>query len=224
MPEQCGRGFEGALLSGYLDGALTQADEQRVRVHLEDCGTCRAQVEQMRRFREVIMSTKFDVPPDDQWSEQPRSTASRLSFGAGWTIVALWALALGGYAAWELWTSDENPGIALVGELLRSGDAIYVNSLVTAEGGNRCAFRSEVLGAEAERTLRWDVPGRAPDLATDALTLRDRGEPQRALSDGARVGRAGHRAASPPPARASAAHHDSILRAGACRTLPGLPG
>ena len=107
MPEQCGRGFEGALLSGYLDGALTQADEQRVRVHLEDCGTCRAQVEQMRRFREVIMSTKFDVPPDDQWSEQPRSTASRLSFGAGWTIVAVWALALGGYAAWELWTSDE---------------------------------------------------------------------------------------------------------------------
>ena len=117
MPEPCGRTFDGALLSGFLDGALTQADEQRVRVHLEDCETCRVQVEQMRRFREVIMSTQFEVPPDDQWSEQPRSAASRLSFGAGWTIVAVWALALVGYAAWELWTSDE----PLVGKLIVFG-------------------------------------------------------------------------------------------------------
>ena len=117
MPEPCGRTFDGALLSGFLDDALTQADEQRVRVHLEDCETCRVQVEQMRRFREVIMSTQFEVPPDDQWSEQPRSAASRLSFGAGWTIVAVWALALVGYAAWELWTSDE----PLVGKLIVFG-------------------------------------------------------------------------------------------------------
>ena len=117
MSEQCGREFDGALLSGYLDGALTQADEQRARIHLEDCDTCRAQVEQMRRFREVIMSTEFAVPPDDQWSGRPRSAASRLSLGAGWIIVAVWALALGGYAAWELWTSDES----LVGKLIVFG-------------------------------------------------------------------------------------------------------
>ena len=117
MPEPCGRTFDGALLSGLLDGTLTQADEQRVRVHLDDCETCRAQVEQMRRFREAIMSTEFEVPPDDQWSEQPRSAASRLSFGAGWTIVAVWAFALVGYAAWELWTSDE----PLVGKLIVFG-------------------------------------------------------------------------------------------------------
>ena len=117
MAERCGRGFDGALLSGWLDRALTQADEQRVRVHLEDCETCRAQVEQMRRFRETIMSTTFDVPPDDQWSEQPRSHASRLSFGAGWIVLVGWALALAGYAAWELWTSDE----PLVGKLIAFG-------------------------------------------------------------------------------------------------------
>ena len=45
MPEHCGRTFDDALLSGYLDHALTQADEQRVRIHLEDCATCRMQME-----------------------------------------------------------------------------------------------------------------------------------------------------------------------------------
>ena len=107
MSETCGRGFDGALLSGWLDGALTQADEQRVRIHLEDCATCRAQVEQMRQWREVTMSAEFHVPPDYQWSERTRSAASRLSLGTGWLVVIVWALALAAYGAWELWTSDE---------------------------------------------------------------------------------------------------------------------
>ena len=33
-------GFDEALISGYLDGELTQGDAQRVRVHLEDCAVC----------------------------------------------------------------------------------------------------------------------------------------------------------------------------------------
>ncbi len=131
MSETCGRSFDGALLSGWLDGALTQADEQRVRIHLEDCATCRAHVEQMRQWREVTMSTEFHVPPDDQWSERPRSAASRLSLGTGWLVVIVWALALATYGAWELWTSDETAvekvlvfggwtgfGLLLVGVLL----------------------------------------------------------------------------------------------------------
>ena len=117
MPEPCRRSFDVALLSGWLDEALTQADEQRVRIHLEDCATCRTQVEQMRHLREVTMNAEFHVPPDDQWSERPRSTASRLSIGTGWTAVIVWALALAAYGAWELWTSDE----ALVGKLLAFG-------------------------------------------------------------------------------------------------------
>ena len=79
MSERCGRNFDEALLSGYLDRGLTQLDEQRVRVHLEDCETCRAAVDEMKRLREVTMSTEFDVPTDDQWSEIPRSRASRFS-------------------------------------------------------------------------------------------------------------------------------------------------
>ena len=117
MPERCGRNFDEALLTGYLDRVLTQSDEQRVRVHLEDCATCRAAVDDMKRLREVTMSTEFDVPTDDQWSELPRSGASRLSLSVGWAIVVVWLVALTGYSAWELATSDE----PLMGKLIIFG-------------------------------------------------------------------------------------------------------
>lgn len=117
MPEKCVRSFDETLLSGFVDGVLTQADEQRVRLCLEDCPTCRRQVEEIRQLREVTMSAEFKVPPDDQWSERARTGGSRLSIGAGWIIVVVWAVAFGGYAAWELWTSDE----PLLGKLIVFG-------------------------------------------------------------------------------------------------------
>ena len=55
---------------------------------------------------------------------------------------------------------------------------------------------------------RDPVAGRAPGVAADPVAVRERGGPKRALPDGVRVGPACHRAASPPPAREGAAHHD----------------
>ena len=107
MPERCGRSFDEALLSGYVDHALTQADEQRVRVHLEDCDDCRAAVDDMKRLREVTMSAEFEVPSDDQWSEMPRSTGSRLSMGLGWAVLLVWLVTLTGYTGWQFAVSDE---------------------------------------------------------------------------------------------------------------------
>lgn len=107
MPEHCGRGFDEALLSGYLDGELTQGDEQRVQVHLEDCEVCRATVDEMTQLQGATMSAEFDVPTDDQWSELPRTRASGVSMRLGWSIVSVWLLTLAGYAASELANSDE---------------------------------------------------------------------------------------------------------------------
>jgi anti-sigma factor RsiW len=104
---RCSRTFDDALLSGYVDQALTQADSQRVRLHLEDCDTCRATVDDLTNIRETTMQTSFDVPPADQWSEAPSSRASGLSRGLGWTIVSAWLLGLAGFAAWQLFTSEE---------------------------------------------------------------------------------------------------------------------
>jgi predicted anti-sigma-YlaC factor YlaD len=107
MPERCARTFDEAMLSGYVDGELTQGDEQHVRIHLEDCAACRTQVEDMQQLREVTMTSRFNVPADDQWSEAPRGTTSRLAFGLGWTFLIVWVSIVAGFGLWQFWTSDE---------------------------------------------------------------------------------------------------------------------
>ena len=87
MSEACNRPFDEALLTGYLDQALTQESEQRVRLHLEDCAECRSLVDDLAAMREVTMTTQFQVPTDDQWSEAPRGPLSGLAFGLGWLIL-----------------------------------------------------------------------------------------------------------------------------------------
>ena len=107
MPEQCGRTFDEVLLSGYLDDALVQGDEQRVRMHLEDCATCRTLVEELAAVREATMSSTFDTPRDHEWPEMPRTGASRLAHRLGWPLAIAWVALFGGYALWQLWTEAE---------------------------------------------------------------------------------------------------------------------
>ena len=108
MNEKCGRTFDEALLTGHLDGALTQADDQRVRLHVEQCADCRRLIDEMRETREATMTTRFELPADDQWDEAPRGLASRLSFGLGWILLLIWAVGLLGLVVGHLW-SDAMP-------------------------------------------------------------------------------------------------------------------
>jgi anti-sigma factor RsiW len=108
MTTECRRTFDESLLSGYLDDALMQHDEQRVRLHLEECPTCRAEVEEMRRLREVTMSTPFEVPQDLQWDERPQSGPSRLFRSLGSLLTAVWLVGFLGFAAVELWAGAAN--------------------------------------------------------------------------------------------------------------------
>ena len=117
MPEPCGRTFDEALLSGYVDRALVHRDGQRVRVHLEHCAECRAVVEDLQATREATMTSTFETPPDDEWPETPRTESSRLLVGLGWPLVTAWGVLLTGYVLWGIWQETAN----LVGRLLLLG-------------------------------------------------------------------------------------------------------
>ena len=69
MAPTCTRSFDEELISGYLDGALPQVQSQRVRLHVEDCATCRSLLEELSTLRETAMSTRFHGPADDEWPE-----------------------------------------------------------------------------------------------------------------------------------------------------------
>ena len=100
--------FDEALLSGYIDGELTQGDGQRVRLHLEDCAACRDAVEGLRTLREVTMSSEFRVPEDTQWDEAPRGLLSRLLNNVGWLLAIVWFVGLGAYFVWQVATDSES--------------------------------------------------------------------------------------------------------------------
>lgn len=87
----CGRRFDEALLSGYLDHALTQGERQQVSLHLEGCASCRATVDELAALRGAARSSSFEVPADLQWSELPRTGGSRALRLSGWLLLTLWA-------------------------------------------------------------------------------------------------------------------------------------
>ena len=100
--------FNEELLSGYLDGELTQGDAQRVRLHLESCAECRSVIDELRKLREATMNTEFKVPEDTQWDETPRSAVSRLLHNFGWLIAGLWVVGVVALALWQINTDSES--------------------------------------------------------------------------------------------------------------------
>jgi predicted anti-sigma-YlaC factor YlaD len=100
--------FNEAMLSGYLDGELTQGDQQRVRLHLEACDDCRNVIDELRRLREATMDADFQVPEDTQWDETPRGAISRLLHNSGWLIAGLWVVGIVAYLVWQMATDSES--------------------------------------------------------------------------------------------------------------------
>ena len=108
MSTNCPTSFDQTLLSGYLDHELTQGDDQRVRLHLEDCDRCRRVFLEIETMRETAMSTRFDDPGDDQWDESPRGGLSLVTRGLGWTMVAIWLAAITAFGLWHAATGPES--------------------------------------------------------------------------------------------------------------------
>jgi predicted anti-sigma-YlaC factor YlaD len=101
-------GFNEALISGYIDGELTQGEEQRVRLHLEDCAECRTMTDELRRLKEATMTTEFQVPDDTQWDETPRGRHSGFFRNFGWLILLAWIVGTLGYGLWQVAIDTED--------------------------------------------------------------------------------------------------------------------
>ena len=93
--------FPEELLSGYLDGALTQQEEQQVRLHLERSPEARAMLEDLGALRSAARQTPFATIEDRQWSEQPRTRGSALAMRLGLVLLSLWGLAVVFVIGWQ---------------------------------------------------------------------------------------------------------------------------
>jgi len=108
MPEPCGRTFDEALLSGYVDDALVQGDAQRVRLHLAGCADCRSLVAEMVEVREATKSSAFAAPRDEEWEEAARTSASSLARRFGWLLLVAWAILVAAVGLREAWQETED--------------------------------------------------------------------------------------------------------------------
>jgi anti-sigma factor RsiW len=120
--------FNEVLISGYLDGELTQEESQRVRLHLEECATCRATSDDLARIREATVDSRFSTSRDVQWDEAPRSGTSRLLRNAGLLIGLAWLFGIIGYMISELADTQDVVGILLVGGMVVSAALILASA------------------------------------------------------------------------------------------------
>ena len=59
----------GELLSGYVDGELTQQQRQIVSLHCETCDECQEILSNLRELRERVGKSHLSEVGEDKWRE-----------------------------------------------------------------------------------------------------------------------------------------------------------
>lgn len=77
----------GEMLSGYIDGELTQQDRQRVDVHCESCAECRSLRSELLDLRREVGDAHLSMFGEDKWREMMSDTTVRVTRGIGWLLV-----------------------------------------------------------------------------------------------------------------------------------------
>jgi len=74
------------LLSGYLDGELTQQKSQQVRLHLDSCQLCTENLESLRVLRARMGQAGLGNTNNDVWREMMDDTTVNVTRGIGWFL------------------------------------------------------------------------------------------------------------------------------------------
>ncbi len=102
------------MVSGYLDGELTDEQRQGFEKHLETCQQCRDQLAEMRDLKESLAMMKFAEPSDAELERYWRGVYNRLERGLGWILFSVGAIILLCYGAFSLVeTIVSDPKVAL---------------------------------------------------------------------------------------------------------------
>ncbi|MDH3352656.1 MAG: zf-HC2 domain-containing protein [Gammaproteobacteria bacterium] len=91
----------GALLSGYIDGELTQQEGQRVELHCDACADCRQELGDLRALRDDVGNARLSEMGEDVWREKMDDTTVRVSRGIGWLLFIGGILIAAGMAIYE---------------------------------------------------------------------------------------------------------------------------
>ncbi len=86
------------LLVRYVDGELTPAEKEKLEAHLKQCPECRADLQNLEKWKEVNQEMKSKLLPDMAWEEYWQHIYNRLERGVAWILISLGAIIILGYA------------------------------------------------------------------------------------------------------------------------------
>ena len=103
------------LLSGFVDGELTQQDRQRVTLHCDECDECRENLENLRTLRERIGKAPLSEVGEDKWRETMGDSRVQTPRSIGWVMFIAGLLAIAGIGlVGFIFSSDIPIGMKLI--------------------------------------------------------------------------------------------------------------
>ena len=101
----------GDLLSGYLDGELTQQERQRVALHCESCEQCRTILEDLTEIRERMGKSAISMMGEDKWRENMEETGVQVSSMIGWVLFIIGMVLITGAVFVQVLFNDDLSGL-----------------------------------------------------------------------------------------------------------------
>lgn len=121
----------GELLSGYIDGELTQQERQRVTLHCEGCGECRQNLSELRALRERIGKSHLSEVGEDKWRETMKDPTVQTSRSIGWLLFVAGILVVA--------------GVGLLGFIFSEGTSVWMKLVLVAIYGGLALLLFSVL-------------------------------------------------------------------------------
>ncbi len=97
----------GELLSGYVDGELTQQERQHITLHCADCDECREILGNLHELRERIGNSRLSEVGEDKWRETMNESDVQTSRSIGWLLFIAGLLAIAGIGLFAFIFSDD---------------------------------------------------------------------------------------------------------------------
>ena len=86
----------GELLSGFVDGELTQQQRQLVTLHCDECTECRENLANLRALRERVGKANLSEVGEDKWRETMNDPTVQTTRGIGWLLFIAGLLVIAG--------------------------------------------------------------------------------------------------------------------------------
>jgi anti-sigma factor RsiW len=105
----------GDLLSGFVDGELTQQQRQWVSLHCENCRECRENLDSLRVVRERVAGAGLSEIGEDKWRESMDDSTVQTTRSIGWLLFIAGLLVVGAIGLVGFLFSDDIPiGVKLL--------------------------------------------------------------------------------------------------------------